>query len=292
MSDAGGEAMTEDIEWAEETAALTRSAAMWRPVDLETAGWQRPPRGGTVADVGCGAGGMAVVLAELVGPDGRVYAVDAEPALLDLARRRAADHGVDGWTRTVEADLGGDGGVAGALGQPVDLVWAAHVVHHLPDQQAAVGTLAGLLGPGGRLALAEGGFTPLMLPWDVGVGTPGLEARLRAAEDAWFNDLRDGLPDSVRAPYGWPKLLAAAGLVGITSRSFLLDLPSPLDPESREFVLSGLAKRVERVGDRLPGADREAFGRLLDRDDPAWLGRRDDLYLLGARTVHVGRRPA
>jgi SAM-dependent methyltransferase len=285
-------AMTEDLDWAEEAAALDRSAAMWRPLDLASADWLGPAAGAVVADVGCGAGGMTVVLAERVGAGGRVYAVDAEPALLDLARGRAEAHGVGGWTRVVEADLGSDAAAAGALPEPVDLIWAAHVVHHLPDQQGGIRRLAGLLRPGGRLALAEGGFPMLALPWDVGVGAPGLEGRLTAAEAAWFGDMRAGLPGVARAPHGWPALLAAAGLVEVTARSFMLDLAAPLDPDTRGFVVDALGKRVDRVGDRLAAADRDAWARLLDREDPAWLGRRGDLYLLSVRTVHVGRRPA
>jgi SAM-dependent methyltransferase len=283
---------TEDthIHWAEETAGLDRSASWWRPVDQATAEWLRPRRGGTVADVGCGAGGMTVVLADLVGPEGLVYAVDGEPALLELVRQRAVRHGVAERTRLVTADLG-DGTAGGFLGEPADLIWAAHVVHHVPDQQAAVARLAGLLAPGGRLALAEGGTPMACLPWDVGVGDPGLEGRLQAAEQAWFAEMRASLPGVVREPHGWPLMLAAAGLDGVTSRSFLLDRPAPLDLEAREFVLHGLAKRVERVGDRISTPDRAAWTSLLDRDDPSWLGGRGDLYALSVRTVHVGVRP-
>jgi len=284
--------MPEELVWAEQAAALDHSAALLAPLDVAAADWLQPPAGGTVADVGCGAGGMTVVLAERVGAGGVVYAVDGEPALLDLARRRAAARGVAAWTRVVKADLEGDENLATTITEAVDLIWAAHVVHHLPDQQAGIDRFARLLRPGGRLALAEGGFPLVMLPSDLGVGAPGLEARLRAAEDAWFGDLRASMPGVVGAPHGWPVLLAAAGLVEVTARSFLLDRPAPLGEDDRDFVVHSLGKRVERVGERLDGDDRAAWSRLLDRDGPDWVGRRADLYLLSVRTVHVGRRPA
>jgi SAM-dependent methyltransferase len=285
--------MTEEIHWSEETEGLDRSASWWRPVDVATAEWLRPQRGGAVADVGCGGGGMTVVLAELVGPEGRVYAVDGEPSVLDVARRRAERHGVAERTRFITADLGdADGDGAGLLDEPADLIWAAHVVHHVADQQAAVRRLAGLLAPGGRFALAEGGTPMANLPWDLGVGDPGLEGRLIAAEQAWFADMRASLPGVVREPNGWPVMLATAGLEAVFARSFLLDRPAPLDDGDRSFVLAGLGHRVERVGDRLSAGDRAAFARLLDPDDPAWLGHRGDVYALSVRTVHVGRRPA
>ena len=41
--------------------------------------------GATVADIGCGPSAEAAVLAEAVGPSGRVYAVDADPQAVRLA---------------------------------------------------------------------------------------------------------------------------------------------------------------------------------------------------------------
>ena len=88
-------------------------------------------------------------------------------------------------------DLGGDlSAVRAAAGPGADLVWASGSVHHAGDQQRAVDTLAGLLAPGGRLALAEGGLPLRCLPWEVGVGEPGLEIRLDAAQDRWFARMR------------------------------------------------------------------------------------------------------
>lgn len=45
-----------------------------------------------VADIGCGAASMAFALAETL-PEAQVVAVDAEPAMLDVVRERAADTG-------------------------------------------------------------------------------------------------------------------------------------------------------------------------------------------------------
>src|SRR4051794_1819993 len=46
--------------------------------------------GAVVADIGCGPGAVSVVLAQLVGPTGRVVAVDRDPAAADAARANAA----------------------------------------------------------------------------------------------------------------------------------------------------------------------------------------------------------
>jgi ubiquinone/menaquinone biosynthesis C-methylase UbiE len=47
--------------------------------------------GDIVAEIGCGHGSMTRWLAERVGPDGVVYAVDASAEQLDIARRALSD---------------------------------------------------------------------------------------------------------------------------------------------------------------------------------------------------------
>src|SRR6266496_1527403 len=47
-------------------------------------------KGSTVADIGAGSGYMTVKLAKKVGPQGRVYANDIQPAMLDLLNKRLA----------------------------------------------------------------------------------------------------------------------------------------------------------------------------------------------------------
>ncbi|MCU1491421.1 MAG: SAM-dependent methyltransferase, partial [Acidimicrobiaceae bacterium] len=44
-------------------------------------------------DVGAGAGDVSVALAELVGPDGRIYAVDSDPRARDAVAAAAAAAG-------------------------------------------------------------------------------------------------------------------------------------------------------------------------------------------------------
>jgi SAM-dependent methyltransferase len=248
------------------------------------------PAGAAVADVGCGTGEMALLLAGRLGAGGgRVFAVDREAVLLDRVRDRAEAAGLTGLVHPLRADLGE---LPRVLPERVRLVWAGHVVHHVGDQAAAVAALAAALAPGGVLALAEGGVAPRCLPWDVGVGRPGLEGRLHAVHDEWFAAMRADLPGSVRDPRGWPALLRAAGLVEVTARSWLLDRPAPLAAADREAVLHRLAGQVERAAPWLCEDDRDAWRRLLEPEDPGWLGHRDDLALLAVETVHLGRLPS
>lgn len=275
------------VVWSEQTAHLGRLAG-------EEAGWYAATAAALVrpddrlaVDVGCGGAGMTRALATALGPEGRAVGVDGDPAILAAAKERAPH------LDFVAADLGGDlTDLRAALGEPADVVWASASVHHAGDQQAAVDALAGLLGAGGRLALAEGGLPARHLPWDVGVGDPGLEVRLDAAQDRWFASMRAGLPGWVRMPYGWSECLRRAGLVDVTARTTLFERELPLTDAEVNRVLDKLAHRVDhlRPAGLLDPADLEAWDRVLDSGDSAWLGLREDIYWLDARTVHIGVR--
>lgn len=282
-----------DVQWAGMLDRLRRTDDIEAAVTARIAGWLVSGTERHIVDLGCGAGGMTAALVAAADPGSHVLAIDGEPALLaETARRAAAVRGGSPGGAVVEtrrADL------AAAIpldDDSTDLIWASAVVHHLPDQQYAVSELATRLVPGGRLALAEGGLRPRSLPWDLGIGEPGLELRLDLGQERWFAAMRRDLPGAVPMPYGWPAALRQAGLVEVTSRSFLLDLPAPLSDPVADLVLDGLRGFLERDEDPrfLAAADRETLRRLTDTEDAVHVAVRDQLYLLTARTVHVGRR--
>jgi SAM-dependent methyltransferase len=247
-----------------------------------------------LADVGCGGAGMAAALASTAAPDAEVVAVDGNEEILAAARENLAGAGIASRVRLARADLtGGQAGLAAVLSGAADLIWASAVVHHAGDQQATVDTLTGLLAPGGRLALAEGGLRARHFPWDLGVGSPGLELRFEAAHDRWFASMRTELPGSVPMPYGWTTALRRGGLTDVTTRTTMIERPPPLGADDTAFVVDRLSHWVDRLRevDLLDPDDLDAWKRLLDTDDPAWLGRRDDLFVLEAHSVHTGVRP-
>jgi SAM-dependent methyltransferase len=286
------------IDWNKRLTALRRADATTaesdrrvaeRLVDLLAPG-EKPP---VVVDVGSGAGGMsaafASVLAERGG--GRVVLADAVDELLSAATEHvtlAAGDSVRVDAVSVDA---ADDALVSVL-PAADLVWASRVVHHLPDQQQAIKRLATMLAPGGWLALSEGGLHTRCLPWDVGVGRPGLADRLAAARDAWFARMREEMPGSVRLPIGWTSALVAAGLTETSSFSHLTDLPAPANNLVRLSVVDWLSWMSATGEEYLDESDRAAVQRLLDPDDDAYVGHRDDVFVLSATSVHLGRRGA
>lgn len=101
--------------------------------------------GDIALDVGCGTGRALPALAAAVGPTGSVVGFDFTPDML-LAARKA---GRDEFANLVLAD---------ARRLPVatataDVIFAAGLVHHLPDPVAGLTELARVTRPGGRLVL-------------------------------------------------------------------------------------------------------------------------------------------
>jgi SAM-dependent methyltransferase len=113
-----------------------------------------------VLDVGSGAGDVSLLLAELVGPTGRVVGVDQNAAILDTARARVA---AAGW-RNVEFYAGDAAEVA--PGEAFDAAVGRWVLMYQPDPAAFVRRLVMRLRVGGVVAFHENdfGYPPATFP--------------------------------------------------------------------------------------------------------------------------------
>lgn len=105
------------------------------------------PREWTVADIGTGTG---YLLPSLAVRFARVIAVDASPAMLGCAKRRAADAGAT----NVEFHPGDLGKLPIADGA-CDAAIACLVLHHVAKPQEALAELHRILRPGGRALIVE-----------------------------------------------------------------------------------------------------------------------------------------
>ncbi len=110
----------------------------------------RVKEGMTVADIGCGMGYFSVAMAKMAGPQGKVLAVDLQPMMLGLCRKRAFRAGVADRIRTIQAapdDIRVD--------RPVDFVLAFWMVHEVKDIPKFFGQVAKVLKPGGKMLYVE-----------------------------------------------------------------------------------------------------------------------------------------
>ena len=174
--------------------------AMWgvdpRPFYRSLSRVAELPDGATVLDVPCGGG---VALRGLRPGQGvRWVAVDIEPAMLDRARRRAAQH-PSADVQLIEGDMYRlpleDG--------TVDLCLSYGGLHCVARPQAALAEMARCLRPGGRLLgstfLAQGSRRQRLLLRNEDFGSTGSAKDLRDwLQAAGFTDVsidrEDGLP--------------------------------------------------------------------------------------------------
>lgn len=271
-----------DVDWEEYADQLERQGEVSVGVVRGAVAWLRPRLPATVTrvlDVGSGPGVASAVLAEAF-PEAEVVAVDGTAHLLERARARGG-----GRVTTRLAELPGD---IDSL-PDADLVWASRVVHHVGDQQAALTALARRLRPGGLLAISEGGLPHRFLPRDIGIGRPGLQARMDAAQEEWFAAMRAGLPDATATVEDWPALLTRAGLTEPATRSFLTEQRPPLAAATREMLHGHLSRFRDTLADALDAEDRATLEKLLDPDAPTGIRHRPDAFYLAVTTVHAAR---
>lgn len=125
------------------------SPLLWDRIGEATVATAGIEAGERVLDVCCGAGASAIPAAKAAGMRGHVDALDLAGGLLAHGRRRAAAEGLQN-VRFIQADA-----VTWRPqdSRPYDVVQCVHGVFFLPDMDAAVALLTGLLRPGGRLVI-------------------------------------------------------------------------------------------------------------------------------------------
>lgn len=265
---------------------LKLSDRFFEAVDRQIVGSLELAPGSRVLDAGCGGGGMTRLLAEAVGPGGRVVGLDANHELLEFGRAAVSGTALAERIKFQEGDV---------LSLPFedgsfDLVWCSRVVHGLTDQLAGVRELRRVVRPGGRVVIREGGLRVQFLPFDLGIGEPGLEGRLQVAWQEWFAKWRASLPTAVAYPFGWSHMLSEAGLSQVAPKSFLHEFTSPLEAYQKEYLEANLSHELkDKEGKNvLSTQDVQSLAQLVDRHGPHYVFDRDDLHGILVETVYVG----
>jgi SAM-dependent methyltransferase len=272
-----------DDDWAELGAMLELEADVLSPVLEASTAWVGRLAGDTpvrrILDLGSGPGAATMALARFF-RRAELIAADRSPALLARARDRAWDVAAADRLETMEVDL--DVGLAPT--GPLDLVWASLVLHHLRDPGRVLDELHERLVTGGLLAVTELGDQTRFLPDDIGMGRPGLEARVTAA-------VGDGPDPRVATDQvDWAPAIEKAGFTDILDRTFAVDLGAPVRPVVRHLARLTLGRVLHAAGPTLDPEDVTTLGRLVDPDDPDGVLHRSDVALHTTRRVWVARR--
>lgn len=127
---------------------LERQARVLRPFTERLLRAAGAGAGAHILDLGTGAGDVALLAADVVGPSGRVVSIDRDAGNLERARHRAASTGVSN-IEFIEGDI------AHPPGRGFDVAIGRYVLMYQRDPVAVVRSIAGAVTPGGTLAFHE-----------------------------------------------------------------------------------------------------------------------------------------
>lgn len=193
--------------------------------------------GQRLLDVGTGAGDVALIAAELVGPTGSVVALDQNPEVLQTAYHRTQAAGLDNVTF-----IAGDVATVELPG-PFDAIVGRLVLMYVPDAAAVVRRLAGQLSPGGVVAFE-----------DFNLSRHSIRTRpeLPLWTQAWLwlieTVARAGVP--AEAGFGLHQVLVDAGLPAPTMRleSLVESGPDAASPDWFAESLRSMLPLAEQLG--------------------------------------------
>jgi len=221
--------------------------------------------GQAALDIGCGTGDDVRAMAAIVGPGGRAVGVDVSEALLAEARRRAEGLGLPVAFHVGDAHRLplADGGF--------DVVRAERTLQHLADPQRALGEMARVARPGGRIAVAEPDWETLVIDLpDRTLTRRILDFHCDRARNGWIGRQL-------------ARLFRDAGLaeVGVTAETLIV---SDLDLADGLFEIKASARDAAATG-VIDAADGQRF--VADMERAAAAGR---FFAAATGFIAVGTR--
>ncbi len=206
---------------------LLTAEALRKPLLGSVIEFLRLPPGSHGLDAGCGIGLQAELLADALGPAGRVTGVDILPELLRYGKDSIAKTGPADRIRFCQAGVNR----LPYADNSFDWAWSADCIGYPAGALAPVlDELIRVVRPGGRICLLAW-TSQQVLP-----GYPLLEARLNATCSSYRPYLEGKPPGQhfLRAPHG----LRLAGLEDVQAKTFVRDIQAPLTEGERAALLS------------------------------------------------------
>jgi ubiquinone/menaquinone biosynthesis C-methylase UbiE len=106
--------------------------------------------GDSFADIGCGIGYFTLPASEIVGEDGRVFAVDTSNTMLEELEKRLIDHPITNIIRLKSGEY-----ETGIPPHTVTFVFIANVLHEIDDKDFFLSNLHSILKENGTIAVIE-----------------------------------------------------------------------------------------------------------------------------------------
>ncbi len=244
--------------------------------------WVGIHHGWNVLDAACGGGSFLPLMLELVGPAGKISAIDLAPENVKTVQTRAA---LNTWSTLTSVDVGS------ILALPYndgsfDAIWCANTMQYLSedDLSRAINEFRRVVRPGGIVAIKEYDPTGLQfLPLPYALCLRRHEALARGG-----SQYDQGL---LRMPY-LTRYMRAAGLADVRIRPTLMVRVPPLrEVEKRYFsdFFKFLAAKAAQTD--LPLEEKAIWRKLGDLESPDHLLNNPDFQFRAIQTVFVGRVP-
>ena len=106
-----------------------------------------PQAGDTILDLGCGTGDLSAYLADLVGPEGKVVAVDPDKERILLAQQSFGE------VKNLSFVEGSASSFPGIGSESYDIIFSNHVIHRIPDKHEVFKNMFGSLKRGAKIAI-------------------------------------------------------------------------------------------------------------------------------------------
>lgn len=238
-------------------------------------------KGWRVLDAGAGNGSYLPLIAQEVGPTGKITALDVAPENIAIIERR-----VPGWSLDcpVEA-LTGDLLSIPAPDDSFDAVWCANTFQYLSDEEltTSLHEFRRVVRPGGLVAIKDF-VTPL---WNISPGDPARIWRLMAVAQKSNSQLY-----RTQTTLELHNHLVELGLDEVWDELTMVQLRAPLRSAERQFV-TGILGHFARIAQdtELSEEDRQFWQSMLDPDECAATIADGRFCYYDGQVVAVGRVP-
>jgi SAM-dependent methyltransferase len=232
-----------------------------------------PEAGWRAVDVGCGPLGILDVLAERVGPTGRVVGVERESRFVEMARAELTRRGL-GRVEVIE----GDATATGLPRSSFDLVHERLVLLQQPDPFPILQEMVALVRPGGYVMVEDIDEAS----WICHPPHPAYDALLDA-----FHTMLDRAGMDVHLGRKLPDLLRRVGLEEVTAEGHTG--VSPLGDRRRMHLLALVGPLQSRLVQA--GILDEVTVRELIEEVEAHLSRSDTVVIRQLHCQAWGRKP-
>lgn len=255
----------------------TKELERWQMVeDLEL------EAGGVVLDLGCGPGLWTQLLAQQVGPSGKVIGADLSPGLIRYAVEDACadlqdvtDFVIADFYRIPFAD------------DTFDAVFFGNCLAYVPDAVALLNEHKRVTRPQGKVIAKDfDGAVIIFHPLDVQLSLTVLGAAARALAEKPRNPPFDNFVG--RQLHGF---FVRAGLQDVTTRTYAIQRVAPLKPEAKRYIAGNAEWYARTAAPYLSSDELDRWRAAFDPEADEYILDRDEFYFCMLEMVTVARVP-